>query len=89
MSNVSITLYNNDEARGLISAIQKDNPKSNSSVYPGIVKIDCPDRLVIFRESVEAEIGRPWDVNEIHLSVISLAGNVDEDDDYFIIHWNH
>ena len=89
MSNVSITLYNNDDARGLIAAIQKDNPNSKSSVYPGMVKIDCPDRIVINRESVETEIGRPWNVNEIHLSVISLAGNVDEDDDYFIILWNH
>ncbi len=89
MSNVSITLYNNDDARGLISAIQKDNPDANTTVYPGIVKIDCQNRLVIFRESVESEIGRAWDVNEIHLSVISLAGHVDEDDDYFLIHWNH
>lgn len=89
MSNVSITLHNNDEARGLIAAIQKDNPNSVSHIYPGMVKIDCPDRIVIFRESVELEIGRSWTVNEIHLSLISLAGNVDEDDDYFAIHWNH
>ncbi len=89
MSNVSITLYNNDESRGLITAIQKDNPNSTSHVYPGMVKIDCPNELRINRASVEAEIGRPWDVNEIHLSVISLAGNVDEDDDYFHIMWHH
>jgi len=89
MSNASITLYNNDETRGLIAAIQKDNPAAKTNVYPGYVKIDCDKRLVINRDSVEAEIGRTWDVNEIHLAVISLAGHVDEDDDYFIIHWNH
>lgn len=88
MSIASITLYNNDETRGLIAAIQKDNPNSKTSVYPGMVKIDCEKELTILRRSVEAEIGRPWDVNEIHLSVISLSGNVDEDDDYFNIQWN-
>ena len=30
MSNVSITLYNNDESRGLIAAILKDNPASTT-----------------------------------------------------------
>lgn len=89
MSNVSITLHNNDDARGLIAAIQKDNPDSMSHIYPGYIKIDCPQQLIIRKESVEAEIGRDWDVNEIHLSVISLAGHVDEDDDYFLIKWNH
>lgn len=89
MSNVSITIHNNDECRGLIKAIQQDNPNSTSHIYPGLVKIDCPNELIIRRESVEAEIGRSWDVNEIHLAVISLSGNVDEDDDYFLIKWNH
>jgi phenol hydroxylase P2 protein len=88
MSIVSITLHNNDETRGLIAAIQKDNPTSMTAVYPGMVKIDCEAQLTILRQSVEAEIGRPWDVNEIHLSVISLSGNVDEDDDYFTIKWH-
>jgi phenol hydroxylase P2 protein len=89
MSLASITLYNNDETRGLIAAIQKDNPNSKTSVYPGMVKIDCEKEIIINRPSVEEQLGRSWDVNEIHLSVISLAGNVDEDDDYFHISWHH
>ena len=88
MSIASITLYNNDEARGLIAAIQKDNPNSKSSIYPGMIKIDCEKEIMINRASVEAEIGRSWNVNEIHLVVISLSGNVDEDDDYFHILWH-
>lgn len=89
MSMASITLHNNDETRGLIAAIQKDNPNSNTSVYPGMVKIDCEKEIMINRQTVEDELGRPWDVNEVHLSVISLSGNVDEDDDYFHISWHH
>ena len=89
MSNVSITLYNNDESRGLISAILKDNPGATTFAMPGILKIDRPNKLTILRETVEAEIGRPWDVQELHLSIVSLSGLVDEDDDYFTIQWSH
>jgi phenol hydroxylase P2 protein len=89
MSNVSITLHNNDEARGIIKAIEQDNPDATLHVYPGIVKIDCPNSLTVNKASVEEQIGREWDVGEMHLSMISLAGNIDEDDDYFTLSWNH
>lgn len=89
MSNVSITLHNNDEARGLIAAIEHDNPNATVHVYPGMVKIDCPKKLIIKRDSVSERIGREWDVQELHLTVISLAGNIDEDDEYFVLEWQH
>lgn len=89
MSNVSITLYNNDESRGLIAAILKDNPASTTMRMPGVVKIDCPNKITILRETVENELGRPWDVQQLHMSLVSLSGMVDEDDDYFTIAWNH
>lgn len=88
MSNVSITLQNTDEARGIINAIVADNPNAEVQHFPAMVKIDCPDRLAINRETVEGNIGRDWDVQEIHLSLISLAGNIDEDDDAFVLAWN-
>ena len=52
-----------------------------------MVKIDSPGRLVIRRESVEALIGRRWDLQEIHLSLISLSGSIEETDDEFILDW--
>jgi len=87
MANVSITLQNNDQARPIIEAIAADNPQAQTLNMPGCVKIDCPDRLIVKRESVEERIGRTWDPQEIHLSLISLAGNIDEDDDYFALAW--
>lgn len=89
MSNASITLYNNDDSRGLIAAILKDNPHSTTFEMPGIVKIDCPQRITVNRGTVEQEIGRPWVVNELHLSIVSLSGLVDEDDDYFTVQWTN
>ena len=85
--NVSITLQNNDDARLIIEAIAEDNPEAVVNQYPAMVKIDCPGKLIVKQETVEEELGRDWDVQEIHLSVISLAGNVDEEDDYFELSW--
>ena len=85
---VSITLQNNDDARPIIEAIEQDNPDATVNVYPAMVKIDCEGRLIVKQETVEALLGRDWDVQELHLSVVSLAGNVDEEDDYFELSWN-
>ncbi|MCZ4344214.1 MmoB/DmpM family protein [Sphingomonadaceae bacterium G21617-S1] len=86
--NVSITLQNTDEGRAIINAISADNADATVNIYPSMTKIDCPDRLVVRRESIENQMGRSFDLQELQLSLISLAGNVDEDDDEFILAWN-
>ena len=39
----------------------------------------------ITRAVVEELAGRDVDLQELHLTLISLSGNIDEDDDYFRI----
>lgn len=85
--NVSITLQNNDDARGIIAAVKADNPNADIVEYPSMVKIDCPGRLIINKETVEEQIGRDWDVQELQLTMISLAGEVDEEDEFFALEW--
>lgn len=85
---VSITLQNTDDARPIIEAILADNPGSTVSNFPGAVKIDRDDYLVVKRESVASRIGRDWDPQELHLSMVSMAGTLDEDDDQFSLGWN-
>ena len=51
-----------------------------------MVKIDAPGHIVIRRASVEERLGRDWDVQELHLNLISLSGNIDETDDEFRLH---
>ncbi len=87
MSIVSITLQNNDDARPIIAAILADNPKAELSNFPAMVKINAEGELIVNRETVEDKLGRPWDVQEIHLSLISLSGNIDEDDDRLRLFW--
>lgn len=87
--NVSITLQNTDEGRAITTAILGDNPEASVSSMPSLTKINCPGRLEIRRNSVEAQLGRDYDLQELQLSIISLAGNVDEDDERIIIAWKN
>lgn len=84
---VFIAFQNNADAQPLIEAIVADNPGATCSESPGMVKIDCPARLVIRRESIESRVGRAFDLQEIHVNLISLGGNLDEDDDEFVLSW--
>lgn len=84
---VFIALQNNAEAQPIIDAILSDNPDAVLHESPGMVKIDCPWRLVVRRESVEAQLGRDFDLQELHVHLISLGGNLDEDDDEFTLAW--
>lgn len=82
---VYIALQNNEEARPVIEAIEQDNPEAVINHFPAMVKIDAPGRIVVNRETVEELIGRDWDPQEIHISLVSISGNVDETEDAFTL----
>ena len=89
MQVASLTLQHNDDARPIIEAILADNAGARVLSMPGAVKIDRDMELVVNRASVEQRLGRAWDPQEIHLVLISMAGNLDEDDDAFTVSWKH
>jgi phenol hydroxylase P2 protein len=89
MSNVFIAFQANEESRPIVDAILADNPEANAVYSPGLVKIDCPKRLVVRRESIEEQIGRSFDLQQIHINLVTLSGNIDEDDDQFTLSWSH
>jgi phenol hydroxylase P2 protein len=86
--NVFIALQNNQDARPIIEAILEDNEKAVLNESPGMVKIDCPMRLVIKRETIEDKIGKEFELQDIHLTLISLSGNLEEDEDELVLQWN-
>ncbi len=88
MSKVYIALQDNDESRFIVEAIEDDNPQATVIYMPAMIRIEQNDHLVINRETVEEKIGRDWNVQELHLNLITLGGNVDEDDDRLSLHWN-
>lgn len=84
---VFIAFQNNPDAAPIIAAISDDNPDAVVNESPGMVKIDCPARIVVRRSSIEERVGRRFDLQELHLHLISLSGNLDEDDDEFVLSW--
>lgn len=84
---VSISLQNSQDGLAISDAIMRDNPQAERKSFPAMTKIDCPGRLEIRAETVCELLGREWDPQEIHLSVISLAGTVDEDEGTFTVFW--
>lgn len=87
MSKVFIALQLNDDTRSIIEAILADNPHAVLNEAPAMVKIDAEGSLTIHRSSIEALLGRDFDLQELHLNLISLSGNIDETDDEFTLAW--
>ena len=84
---VFIALQTNNDTLSLIEAILFDNPEATIEEYPAMVRIVAPGRLVVRRASVEERIGRSFDLREIQLNTISIAGEVDETEDAFTLFW--
>lgn len=87
MSKVFIAFQVNDDTRSIIEAILADNPHAVLNEAPAMVKIDAEGSLTIHRSSIEALLGRDFDLQELHLNLISLSGNIDETDDEFTLAW--
>ena len=88
MSTVFIAFQANEETRPIIEAILIDNPEAQSEDQPAMVKVSAPDRLTINRATVEEQIGRQFDLQELHINLITLSGHVDDDDDSLTLSWN-
>lgn len=88
MSKVFIALQTNEETRPIIEAILADNPSAVVNEQPAMVKIDADGKLVIKRSTIEELIGRSFDLQELHINLISLTGHVDETDEELTLSWN-
>ena len=89
MSNVFIAFQRNEETRCIVDAILADNPSATVNEQPAMVRVDAPGRMVIRRETIEEQIGRPFDLQEMHVNLITLTGHIDETDDEFSLSWNN
>lgn len=88
MSKVYIALQDNEESRYIVEAIEEDNPEATVIYQPAMIRIENEGYLVIKRESVEERMGRDWEVQALHVNLITLGGNVDETDDELSLTWN-
>ncbi|HOY02659.1 MmoB/DmpM family protein [Zoogloea sp.] len=88
MSTVFIALQTNEDTRPIIEAIEIDNPHAVVHRQPAMVKIDAEGTLVIRKSTIEEQVGRDFDLQELHINLISLTGHVSEDDDTLTLSWN-
>ena len=89
MSTVFIALQANEETRPIIEAIEIDNPQAVVNREPAMIKINAEGRLVIRRETIEEQMGREFDMQELNVNLITLSGNVDEDEDAPTLTWDN
>lgn len=89
MSTVFIAFQTTDEVRGIVEAIMEDNPHAVIDQQPGMTKVNADGRLVVKRATVEEKLGRDFDLQEMHVHLVTLSGNIDEDDDQFVLAWKH
>lgn len=84
-NKVFMIFQNTADAQPFISAFAQENPEATLNYQPGMVRIEGLGELGITQEVVSEFAGRTVDLQELHLTLISLSGNIDEDDDYFRI----
>lgn len=89
MSNVFIIFQTNEDTRSIVDAILQDNEGAIVNLQPAMVRVDAPGRLTIRRASVEEKMGRDFDLQELHVNLISLNGNINETDEEFSLSWKH
>jgi phenol hydroxylase P2 protein len=88
MSNVFIAFPTNDETRSIVDAIMADNPGATLDEQPAMVRVICPDKLTVKRATVEENMGRTFDLQELHIHLLTLTGNIDETDEEFTLAWH-
>ncbi len=87
MANVQIAFQDNDQARYIVAAIEEDNPTAVVHYEPALIRVENDNAIQINRETVEAQSGAEWEVQSIHVNLVTIVGHIDEDDDYFRIQW--
>jgi phenol hydroxylase P2 protein len=88
MSKVYLALQDNEESHYIVEAIEEDNPDATVIYQPAMIRIENEGRLVVRRETVEEKMGRDWEVQALHVNLITLGGNVDETDEELTLAWN-
>jgi phenol hydroxylase P2 protein len=88
--NVGVDIQESEQNRAVVEAIEETNPACIVQHMPGLVRITCPKRLVITRDSVEQKLGREWETHEFQMAIVSYFGHIkDWDDDEIVIAWDH
>ncbi|MES2237582.1 MAG: MmoB/DmpM family protein [Pseudomonadota bacterium] len=87
MSKVFIIVQANEEARPIVEALLQDNPHAVAQESPAMVRVEAEGKLTLKRATVEDLTGQPFNIQQLHVNLISISGHIDEDDDYLTVAW--
>lgn len=87
---VGLDLSNSDTTEAIIEAIEQDNEDVKVTHFPGYIKVESLNKLVINQASVEEMLGEKWETEDLQLVVTSYYGFMgDWDEDHIIIQWDN
>jgi phenol hydroxylase P2 protein len=78
-----------DEGRTIAEAIKVDNEGIIITNKPAMIQIEREGEIVVKADTVSEALGRDWDPEELQLILISTGGQIDEDDEQFVVYWNN
>lgn len=84
-----LCIQSTDEGRVIAEAIKKDNEGIIVSNKPAMIQFEREGSIVVKAQSVSEALGRDWETDELQLVLISTGGQIDEDDDQFVVYWNN
>jgi len=84
-----LCLQATDEGRTIVEAIRKDNDGVIITNKPAMIQIERAGRIVVKASTVSEALGREWDPEELQLVLISVGGQIDENDDEFVVYWDN
>ena len=89
MSKVFIIVQANEEARPIVEALLQDNPHAVAQESPAMVRVEAEGKMTLNRATVEELTGQPFNIQQLHVNLISISGYIDEDDDYLTVAWTN
>ncbi len=87
---VGLDLTAGDVTEVIIDAVQQDNENVRVTRFPGYIKLEAINKLVINKDSVEEILGENWETEDLQAVVTSYYGFMGEwDDDHIVIQWEN
>lgn len=89
MSIAKLVLQDTEDGRSIVQAIKKDNDNAKITNKPAMIEIEREKEIVVKASTVENELGRDWDVEEMQIELVGIVGQINETDDEIIIYWDN
>ena len=89
MSIALLVMQDTEDGRAIVRAIQKDNDGVKVTPKPAMIQVEREKEIVIKAATVQDELGRDWDVEEMQLELVSIGGQIEETDDEITVYWDN